>query len=928
MQGLLTTLSNAPPATLAPASPENVAWQDIWSSSLAAMQKAATTPVATKKAALNAQAAYGGGDVVVKVPQPNLNGGGRSAAEAPNRPRPQQQQQQRQQPGHSNLKSKHSTKTASAYGHARAGPSRVPPTKSASSSRAPTNDKSVAIARAVYNNENAPGNNTAARSHSAKAPDYRQPSAQYRPGVVRPKTQPESKVASSSAAAQPPSSNNPRGPDSPNKIKRQAVAKRKAGKVVGILDDSDNASISSAIQQLSQGRRLSLLKMLEDAEAKLNGSTSVDLSLDTAAEVTAPATAAATTTAIGKGKGKSDPSQLQDDDEYSDFEDDKPDEPVHPPIPQNSARAAPAPSIGLVRPPVPALRPTLERIAHALARREAALKAKGVTKKVNKLRENLGPAALLRKVQMELGLSLSTKEVTLLINHFDPTRNRLLDYKELCELVRSFTRLGNSNVSTDKMVPLTEREEKMAALVEQYKQDPEKLYQKEVKKKMRKEAPIERQSGVAVGVREKKRLGDKHRGLLEMIAVAAQKYSKKIKQQRAPVGAPQQRVLVAQSDFRKRLGSTYNVKVSPSECAIIERHFNMRSDGLVDMKEFEAFFFNIGNTAKTRARKAEMQEQFIRNASSAPASAEAERARDEENGRNEPSRGRQGGEQESGGGDDDDDEEGGDYLDDDFEDHDDDGADMIALDFKAGSGDMNSDFFNGDADNMDDNHSDGSAISDVMEFSTVMEEEEVEDLEVDDDEAEKVARITASRNRIHTVNHSSASDAASDSVKVNGSKRDRSHTVGHSSAAEAILVNERRQDEEELQRAAGAARDRTHTIGHSSAAEAARQNEKSSMEFENEKAEEAARFRVHTVSRSLAEEAVLENERLLEEEEMEKIQERSGKRDRTHTVNHSKIEDALVADKENADASGDDDDEYDDDDDYGSDFSDEDDALP
>jgi hypothetical protein len=129
----------------------------------------------------------------------------------------------------------------------------------------------------------------------------------------------------------------------------------------------------------------------------------------------------------------------------------------------------------------------------------------------------LGPAALLQKVRRDLGLALSTKEVALLIAHFDPERCKLLDYRELLELVRSFTRQG----ATDNGAPvLTEREEKMQALVEEYREGAgaEAARKKASPKgaggggaKQRKAAPLERQGGIARAVRTKGKMGDKHR---------------------------------------------------------------------------------------------------------------------------------------------------------------------------------------------------------------------------------------------------------------------------------------------------------------------------------------------------------------------------------------------------------------------------------
>ena len=236
-------------------------------------------------------------------------------------------------------------------------------------------------------------------------------------------------------------------------------------------------------------------------------------------------------------------------------------------------------------------------------------------------------------------MTLSSKDVELLIAHFDPIRTRLIDYRDLIELAQRFTRHTNEQSSEC----LTEKEAKMMQKVEAHRI----MVQRNKDKRRRaaegaaarnnkwKEnalgvgggaskrltAPIEKQG---LGMRGKNRMGAKHRDLLERVATAAMRHDKKsrrpARQQSKNVTGSElpgkKRVLVAQSDFRKRLAQDYDLKLSPVEAAILEKQFNLRQDGLVDVKEWEKFFKGLGETAKARARKADNQKAFLRASSS------------------------------------------------------------------------------------------------------------------------------------------------------------------------------------------------------------------------------------------------------------------------------------------------------------------------
>ncbi|GMH52674.1 hypothetical protein TrRE_jg852, partial [Triparma retinervis] len=373
---------------------------------------------------------------------------------------------------------------------------------------------------------------------------------------------------------------------------QKAAAKQPAPSPQVVMDEVNNSfesvdkervKIAKAISSLPDNRKMHLLQMLEDAEKDL-----LNVSVETergGAGAGAGAGGEGGEGTGGEGAGEEGGAGMEspEDDNYSDESD----------FEASAAQEE-------------VLRPTLERIAGALTKAKAGLKGTTTNKRFPPTKRTmLGPAALLETLSRDLRLTLYSKEVELLVQHFDPVRARLLDYRDLIELAQRFTR------SSEYDECLTEKEAKMKARVEAHRMEREPKDKRGV-------APIEKQG---LGIRGGKKMGAKHRDLLERVAAAAIKHAKK-RPGKAPINpnkrgaigasmAANKRVLLAQSDFRKRLSTAYNLKITPSEAAVLERQFNLRQDGLVDVKEWERYFKGLGDTAKARARKADNQKLFI-----------------------------------------------------------------------------------------------------------------------------------------------------------------------------------------------------------------------------------------------------------------------------------------------------------------------------
>ena len=303
-------------------------------------------------------------------------------------------------------------------------------------------------------------------------------------------------------------------------------------------------------------------------------------------------------------------------------------------------------------------------------------------------------------------------------------------------------------------------------------------------------------------------------------------------------------MLVAVPDFRKRIaGPPYNLKLSPVEASALEKLFNLRSDGLVDMKDFDRYFENLGQAAKAKARKVDAMSQFIkasagsqqqqqqqqRSAASAAASFPAVEEEAEE----------------------------GDYA----MEYDEEASneygitgmrDAIAVDVMGLGGKDIHGFFNEGreipesptdyyADEFDDGDEEQQQsfceeIDDVSPSSGVGRVSPLPD---------RSAAVPPARARQHTVNHSSASAAAVvqrlnvKSPDVQGEEdedvvvasphqpenrrailgRSRQHTVGHSLAAKALEEHEKDEQQQQHQQQQPQhrvpERTRQHTVGHS-----------------------------------------------------------------------------------------------------------------
>ena len=285
-------------------------------------------------------------------------------------------------------------------------------------------------------------NNLGPRSKSANV--QKRPSGGATANAVRPKTtqpvRPPGKAADDARRA---------GPDSP--LKKAREAKRKQQKAATqqpaptpqvVMDEMNNSfesvdkervKIATAISSLPDKRKMYLLQMLEDAEKDL-----LNVSVETEKEGEGEGEGV-----DGRGSGAGRDSA--EDDEYSDESDFEAsgaqEEAANNDTNNRRGRGAqerpvaPADSIGLIKPPVPQLRPTLERIAGALTKAKTGPKGMATNKRFPPTKRTmLGPAALLDTLSRDLKLTLSSKEVELLVQHFDPTRARLLDYRDLIEL--------------------------------------------------------------------------------------------------------------------------------------------------------------------------------------------------------------------------------------------------------------------------------------------------------------------------------------------------------------------------------------------------------------------------------------------------------------------------------------------------------------
>ncbi|GMI52906.1 hypothetical protein ScalyP_jg6287 [Parmales sp. scaly parma] len=520
--------------------------------------------------------------------------------------------------------------------------------------------------------------------------------------------------------------------------------------------DVDGKNIATAIKYLPEERKKFLLKMLEDVEFDLNASNASIENLEALKYKN---------DSYNRSGSDSDDKKSENDDsdcyQNDEFEVNSRASPImmdygggsqhtsrqqqqQPSRKQQQQQqkqrqiAASRNSIGLIKPPVPALRPTLERIALALVRVKRM-------KKPSKLfpptrRRMVGPASVLELVSRDLQLYLSSKEVDLLINHFDPVQNRLLDYCELVELGRRFLR-ADGRVDQLENVALTEKDEKILFKVKQQRENEKK---KEDLLKQRQNQQMKQMSIHGAGGTSPRKMGDKYRDLLEKIAVAAQKM--KLKNEKAEnsskenkdlnsIGSINKRVLVAQSDFRKRLVGVYKLKITPIECAVLEKQFNLRSDGLVDLKQFEHFFYGIGNAAKTRARKYEAQEQFIKASSKGKGKKVVEAAKKVEKQRVEKRGG--GGEEED---DENEEDEDDSYADDFAEEFEASGLrDAVAVEIGPTSKDDN-DFFQAGGNIVDDDEDEEEEEEEEEEEDIVVEEKD-DDVDDDDDDDEVGVKV-------------------------------------------------------------------------------------------------------------------------------------------------------------------------------------------
>ena len=240
-------------------------------------------------------------------------------------------------------------------------------------------------------------------------------------------------------------------PDSPLKKAREAKRmhiNRELESPEGLLDgsfesaDNERARIARAISDLPENRKRHLLQMLEVAEKDLNTSVDAAVQGDDDMKDGGGGDNNQRSNADKNGVNDDDNNDYDDDEdhEYSDESDFEGNNSIGSKnnnsnnhdnmnsnggaVDNNPGRAstkasyqehlqqqiAPAEPIGLIKPPVPQLRPTLERIAGALGKvlggAESSKKMRPLTKKFPPTKRTmLGPAALLEAVSRDLKVS-------------------------------------------------------------------------------------------------------------------------------------------------------------------------------------------------------------------------------------------------------------------------------------------------------------------------------------------------------------------------------------------------------------------------------------------------------------------------------------------------------------------------------------------